>query len=146
MKKIILIAIMLLSGGNLFAQHEGHNDHNHTDDTVSNQIDTIKMNHDMSNHEMSNHNMSMSHIYSLNLPMSRNGSGTAWMADDTPMYGYMAHEGELMFPFHGKILGRYNSQDVTKEETRGASSIDVPNWFMVMRQRTVESSGLFGFS
>jgi hypothetical protein len=30
--------------------------------------------------------MSMSHAYSRNLPMSLNGSGTAWNPDQTPMY------------------------------------------------------------
>lgn len=146
MKTIILITLILLLRGNLFGQHEGHNNHDHTGDTVSNQMDTIKMNHDLSSHEMNNHNMAMSHIYSLNLPMSRNGSGTGWMPDDTPMYGYMAHEGEWMFMFHGNIFARYTSQDVTKEGKRGASRFDAPNWFMVMGQRKVGSSGLFGFS
>ena len=33
-----------------------------------------------------NHHMSMSHVYSLNLPMGRNGSGTSWLPDASPMY------------------------------------------------------------
>lgn len=92
------------------------------------------------------HNMNMSHIYSLNLPMTRNASGTSWLPDASPMFGYMAHSGGWMFMLHGNLFLRYNSQDVFKEGSRGRSMFDAPNWFMAMGQHKIGSSGLFGFS
>src|SRR5678816_2140092 len=54
------------------------------------------------------HHMSMSHVYSLNLPMGRNGSGTAWLPDASPMYAYMFHKKEWMFMLHENLFIRYN--------------------------------------
>lgn len=169
---IIIIFTLHLSS---YSQHNGHEHHNSNTDSTEHKTDTIKTeDKEMHNHndhqdeskdslhhnvdsnktkgmETMDHNMhmpsmSMNHIYSLNLPMSRNGSGTGWMPDATPMFGYMAHSGSWMFMFHGSIFLRYNSQDITKEGSRGASKFDAPNWFMVMGQSKVGSSGLFGFS
>ncbi|RYE29446.1 MAG: hypothetical protein EOP42_14375, partial [Sphingobacteriaceae bacterium] len=39
--------------------------------------------------------------YSLNLPMNRDGSGTAWLPDASPMYGIMLHSGQWMYMLHG---------------------------------------------
>src|SRR5436853_4118311 len=49
----------------------------------------------------------MSHSYSLNLPMNRNSSGTAWQPDATPMYGYMKMTKNWNLMFHGSIFFRY---------------------------------------
>ena len=61
------------------------------------------MNHDMRNVQMNDSSINtnemdmnmpmnnMSHSFSLNLPMSRNGSGTGWSPDAAPMYGQMYH-------------------------------------------------------
>jgi len=89
---------------------------------------------------------SMSHAFSLNLPMSRNGSGTSWLPDASPMYGVMAHQKSWMFMFHGNLFLRYNNQDFTAEGSRGDKEFDAPNWLMVMGQRKVGTNGLFHFS
>ena len=34
----------------------------------------------------------MSHAFSRSLPMNRNGSGTAWLPDNSPMNAYMFHK------------------------------------------------------
>lgn len=88
----------------------------------------------------------MSHAFSLNLPMNRNGSGTGWLPDASPVYGYMLHAKKWMYMVHGNIFVRYNDQDVGNKGTRGDEKIDAPNWFMLMGQRRVASSGLFHFS
>lgn len=164
MKAIIIIIMMTGFYLNSYSQHNDHDHHNMEEEKSDslNQMDhdtmdsSKNMDHDMHtmdssknmdmDHDMHTMSAPMSHIYSLNLPMSRNGSGTAWMPDATPMFGYMAHSGSWMFMFHGNIFLRYTSQDVTKEGSRGASKFDAPNWFMVMGQSKVGNSGLFGFS
>src|SRR6202008_2644662 len=57
------------------------------------------------------HHMGMSHVYSLNLPMGRNGSGTGWLPDASPMYAYMFHKHGWMFMLHENLFVRYNNQD-----------------------------------
>jgi hypothetical protein len=88
----------------------------------------------------------MPHAYSLNLPMTRNGSGTGWLPDASPMYGYMFHKNKWMYMLHGNLFLRYNSQDFTNKGSRGASKFDAPNWVMLMGQRPVGSKGLFHFN
>ena len=92
------------------------------------------------------HHMSMSHIYSLNLPMGRNGSGTSWLPDASPMYAYMFHKHGWMFMLHENLFIRYNDQDFTNKGSRGNNEIDVPAWLMLMGQRQVGKNGLFHFS
>lgn len=113
--------------------------------------DSMKMapKNKMDNMEMGmhmNHHMSMSHVYSLNLPMNRNGSGTGWLPDASPMYGYMFHTPKWMYMLHGNLFLRYNNQDFTNKGTRGDSKIDAPDWVMFMGQRQVSQNGLFHFS
>lgn len=88
----------------------------------------------------------MSHAFSRNLPMSRNASGTGWLPDESPMYGYMFHRNDWMFMLHYNLFLRYNNQDIFESGSRGASQFDVPNWFMLMGQRPVGQRGLFRFS
>lgn len=111
--------------------------------------------HDMGNMNMENmqgingmnmqmHNMSNS--YSLNLPMSRNGSGTSWSPDAAPMYGIMVHSKKWMYMLHYNLFIRYNSQDLTHKSSRGDDMVDVPDWLMFMGQRQVGEKGLFHFA
>ncbi len=88
----------------------------------------------------------MSSAYSLNLPMARNGSGTAWVPDASPMYGIMLHSGKWMLMFHGDIFPRYNKQDIFNSGKRGGQLFDAPDMLMAMGQRKVGGKGLFHFS
>jgi hypothetical protein len=95
------------------------------------------------------HSMSevpMGHAFSLNLPMSRNGSGTAWSPDASPMYGYMVHASGWMFMFHGDIFPRYNHQDLFSKGSRGGDKWDAPDMLMAMGQRKLGRNGLFHFN
>jgi hypothetical protein len=91
-------------------------------------------------------NMPMNHAFSLNLPMSRNGSGTSWLPDASPMYGYMLHKDSWMFMFHGDIFPRYNQADLFNKGKRGAAKWDAPNMLMAMGQRKTGKNGLFHFN
>ncbi|WP_153042741.1 hypothetical protein [Rufibacter ruber] len=114
----------------------------------------MHMNHgamasDTTQHAGMNHSMGMggmSHAFSRNLPMNRNGSGTSWHPDATPMYGYMKHAGDWMLMFHGQLWLRYNRQDIFDKGSRGDSQLDAPNWFMGMAQREVGKRGLLRLS
>ncbi|NCI45295.1 hypothetical protein [Sediminibacterium soli] len=91
--------------------------------------------------------MGMSHAFSRNLPMTRNGSGTSWLPDNSPVYAYMFHSGEWMYMLHGEAYLRYNKQDLFgKTSSRGGNQFDAPNMAMLMGQRNVGSRGLFHFS
>src|SRR3569833_3027991 len=78
--------------------------------------------------------MQMSSALSKNLPMERNGSGTSWLPDASPMYGVMLHDGKWMYMLHGSVWFRYTKQDVFNKGSRGGEKFDAPNWFMGMAQ------------
>ncbi len=143
---VLLLAVSLSSVSMAFAQHEHHQN---TADTTRRKAAHDNMSH-TDDHVMSgemDHTMPpMSHAYSLNLPMNRNASGTGWLPDASPMYGYMLHSKKWMYMFHGNIFIRYNDQDIGNKGTRGDTKVDAPNWFMAMGQRRVGEKGLFHFN
>lgn len=116
--------------------------HHHTD-TASHQ--SMPMHHMAdTSHQMSHHTGRMTSQFSRTLPMNRDGSGTSWMPDESPMYGYMIHGKKWMTMIHGNVFLRYNNQDLFNKGNRGGSPrIDAPNWFMLMSQRKVGAKGLF---
>jgi hypothetical protein len=129
MKKLLTLLLICLSWQTALAQHEHH---------MQMQRDTSKqMDMDM--------DMPMSHSYSPNLPMNRNGSGTGWLPDASPMYGIMLHSKKWMYMIHGNIFLRYTKQDLGNKGSRGDDKFDAPNWFMVMAQRRVGRNGLFHY-
>ncbi len=115
------------------------------------------MNHDMHNMQMDDTNMNMSGMnmnmpmnnmsssFSLNLPMSRDGSGTGWSPDAATMYGTMYHSKKWMYMLHYNLFIRYNKQDLNDKGSRGDEMFDAPNWLMFMGQRKVGEHGLFRF-
>lgn len=151
MKKLLFIGLMSsLCFSIARAQHEHHMHMNDTTkpaqkDTMQMQMgnDTMMMHYNISMH----HNMgNMNHAFSLNLPMSRNGSGTAWMPDAAPMYGNMYHSKKWMYMLHYNLFLRYNNQDFTNQGSRGGNKIDAPNWLMFMGQTKAGRNGLFHFN
>lgn len=167
MKYLIIIAFaVIVSGSSIFSQHD-HNtmDHHNMTGTDSNMVmdstitaDTNKTEHkhqhDMNEtkpddkHEMHNleSSLAMSHSFSLSLDMNRNGSGTSWLPDESPMNGYMIHTNNWMLMFHGGVFLRYTASDITKEGSRGFSKWDAPNWFMGMAQKKLGQNGLLRFA
>ena len=137
----LIILLMACQVAN--AQHEHHPIQK---DSASDKMKDTPMDPSMVNHEMDSSVVPMSHSFSLNLPMNRNGSGTGWLPDGSPMYGYMLHSKKWMYMIHGNISIRYNNQDVGKKGSRGDAKVDAPNWFMVMGQKRVGKKGLFHFN
>jgi hypothetical protein len=85
----------------------------------------------------------MTHAFSLSLPMTRNGSGTSWQPDATPMYAYMHHGRNWNYMVHGSVFLQYNGQNINNKGRKGSeSAFNVPNWVMGMAQRQVGQNGL----
>ncbi len=146
-------------GGSVAAQHQHHQTTAPPPDTSRHQkmdhsrpkgMDQGTKDHAGMNHEHMDHGM-MSHLYSRNLPMNRNGSGTAWLPDQTPMYMNMWHQKTKsnhpwMYMLHYSVIVRHTNQNFNNEGKRGrASEFDAPNWAMGMAQRTVGQRGLLSF-
>jgi hypothetical protein len=130
MKHILIAAALLLAcADSVFAQHENHNT-----------TDTTKA------HQHTDEGPPMTSKFSLDLPMSRDGSGTSWVPDETPIYAYMIHGKKWMTMIHGDFFLRYNKQDVFNSGTRGGSKFDAPNMIMLMSQRRVGRNGLFSIN
>ncbi|MBB5396957.1 hypothetical protein [Mucilaginibacter sp. AK015] len=139
MKNYITLFGMLMLAVNVNAQQMDHMQHDNTKNAKPH--DHAKMMAAMGND--TTRYMGMSSQFSLDLPMNRDGSGTSWLPDETPMYMYMVHGRKWMHMFHGSFFARYNKQDLFNKGQRGDSKFDVPNWFMYMAQRKVGSNGLF---
>lgn len=119
-----------------WAQHEHHQEA----DTTSHEMHDMK---GMDHAQMGHGTSQMTHSFSLSLPMTRNGSGTGWQPDATPMYAYMKHGSKWNYMLHGSIFLRYTTQNFNNEGKRGSDSkLSVPNWFMGMAQRQVGKNGL----
>jgi hypothetical protein len=130
MKKLFVLGLMCITASLSAQEH-----HHHTEpDTTRPQPEEVSAPQD--------HSMLMSHAYSLNLPMNRNGSGTGWQPDNTPMYMYMRGNARSNFMIHGNVVLRYNKQDIFNKGNRGGNKVDAPNWFMGMYNRRVGSRGL----
>ena len=96
--------------------------------------------------KMDGEDMKMTSSFSLNLPMNRDGSGTSWQPDQSPMMMYMIMDGNTAYMFHGAVFLRYTSQDVTKESKRGGNKFDAPNWMMFMMTHKLSDNDLFSFN
>lgn len=124
------------------AMHMDHNMHqtSQQDTTMSH---SLHAGHDMA---MSHSAHSMTHGLSRNLPMNRNGSGTSWNPDASPIYAWMKHTNNWMLMFMGDMFIRYNKQDIWNKGSRGGEKWDAPNMLMGMAQRNVGKKGLFRFN
>jgi hypothetical protein len=91
-------------------------------------------------HERMQMGMEMHSTINLADPMSREGSGTSWIPDSSPMYGRMFMFGENMLMLHGAIFPRYTNVSTR----RGDDRIDAPNWFMGMYSRPLWNDAQFG--
>ncbi len=144
MKSIIIAFSLSLQSITGLSQQEHHQQHkdtaHHNTGTTSPVADTIHP------PEHSAPKMPMSNAFSRNLPMSRNGSGTSWLPDNSPVYAYMFHSKKWMYMVHGNVFLRYNNQDLFNKGVRGGKKFDAPNMVMFMGQKAVGTKGLFHFS
>jgi hypothetical protein len=69
----------------------------------------------------------------LGIDHARNGSGTSWLPDASPMQGHMTHRGPWMLMLHGNAFVQY----VEAGSDRGDGQLGSINWVMGMAQREV---------
>jgi hypothetical protein len=62
---------------------------------------------------------------------SRDGSGTSWIPDDTPMYGFHRQAGAWTLMAHGSVFMQYLHESGDRGSDQGGSI----NWFMGMADR-----------
>jgi hypothetical protein len=63
-------------------------------------------------------------------PMARDGSGTSWLPDASPLAMYHGSWGAWEYMAHGAAYVRYTDQDVADAGSRGDEKFDAPNMFM----------------
>jgi Heavy metal binding domain len=98
--------------------------------------------HEMHPSSHEGHAMQMEMHSSIDLadPMSREGSGTSWLPDSSPMYGKMFMFGNDMLMLHGAIFPRYTNVSTR----RGDDRIDAPNWIMAMYSHPLGDNAQIG--
>jgi Protein of unknown function (DUF2911) len=84
----------------------------------------------------------MTHAFSKSLPMNRNGSGTGWLPDATPMYAWMKSKNSWNFMGHGGLFIRQNWQNINNDYKNGGKQFDAPGWAMGMVQKEIGRNGL----
>ena len=111
--------------------------------------------HDMKGGEMKNHTgMNMDHSEmssSINIgePMSREGSGTSWLPDSSPMHASMkTFKDGSMLMLHGNVFVRYTSigsdRDVSAAGKGSRKRFDAPTMFMAMYTKPINERSQFG--
>jgi hypothetical protein len=104
------------------------------------------MDHDSSTSmQMEAGTMKMPSAIMLTLPMERDGSGTSWLPDNSPMYAFHDMFGMWNAMLHGELTLRYTAQDAFKSGSRGSSQFSGPNWIMGMLSRPLGNTSQIGF-
>jgi hypothetical protein len=106
----------------------------------------MKQGDDHSGHAM----REMSSTVNIGDPMSREGSGTAWLPDSSPMHAYSKmYENGGMLMLMGTAFVRYtqigSDRDVSVAGKGDRNRFDAPNMFMAMYSKPVGERSQIGF-
>ncbi|MEL5996818.1 hypothetical protein, partial [Hymenobacter segetis] len=87
--------------------------------------------------------MEMRNSFSKNLPMTRQGSGTSWHPDSSPMYMqmYQSKGWDVMLMY--SVFLRYTSQNFNHSALRGDANFRANSYVMGMANHLVGQRGLF---
>ena len=97
----------------------------------------------MSKMHMSDDKMSMQSmpgITDLGSPMSREGSGTAWLPDSSTTFGHMSTRGDNMLMTHGAGFVRYSDTFTD----RGSRTLNAPDWYALMGSHPLSPASQLG--
>jgi hypothetical protein len=75
----------------------------------------------------------MAHDHEMTMPSAREGSGTSWLPDDTPMYAVHREAGPWTLMAHGALFVQY----LHESGRRGSDQAGSVNWLMGIADRTV---------
>ena len=82
---------------------------------------------------------SQHHPSEMGLFTPREGSGTSWLPETTPMYGIHQQVGSWQLMWHGSVFGQF----LYETGDRGDEQAGSINWFMAMARRSL-GNGQFG--
>ena len=74
----------------------------------------------------------------LGIPMTREGSGTSWLPDATPMHALHRMAGPWTLMFHSSVFLQY----IDESGPRGDNQFGSVNWFMPMARRSIGKGSL----
>lgn len=97
--------------------------------------------HQHAEHTAHEHEVKMQSSVNVADSMNREGSGTSWLPDSSPMYGRMFMFGDDMLMMHGAIFPRYTNVSTR----RGDDRIDAPDWIMAMYSHPFSDTTQIGF-
>lgn len=133
--------------------HEDKTDKKKTDKSPADEMSDMKMdNGKMSDMPGMSHNhgeMEMRSVVNINDPMTRESSGTAWMADSTPMYARMKTfaNGDMLM-LHGTMFARYTTVGSSRNLSVGGRGdrerFDAPSMFMAMYSHPINNRSQIG--
>ncbi|HLP29373.1 MAG TPA: hypothetical protein VK147_12090 [Candidatus Didemnitutus sp.] len=127
MKTLLITILLILAVARGIAQDHDHHNHAMADTTMP-AMDPSTM---------------MTSSTSLSLPMTRNGSGTGWQPDASPMYAIMNHDlGGWQLMLHGSLFLRQTWVNINNKDKRSDAKFDAPNYVMAMAQRKIGENGL----
>jgi hypothetical protein len=79
------------------------------------------------------HDMAHMQMGGATMPPARDGSGTSWLPDESPMYAVHRQAGEWMLMAHGNVFLQY----LHESGDRGSEQVGSINWIMGMADRTI---------
>jgi len=139
-----LFVFIILISANSFAQHEVYKPTPTPTPTPHDHMAGMKMGED------DNTPSEMSSTVSIGDPMNREGSGTSWVPDSSPMYAYSKmYENGGMLMLMGTAFVRYtqigSTRDVSVAGKGDRNRFDAPNMFMAMYSHPVGERSQWGF-
>lgn len=87
--------------------------------------------------------MGLRNSFSKNLPMTRQGSGTSWHPDSSPMYMQMYQPGGWDVMLMYSVFLRYTRQNFNHADRRGDANLRANSYIMGMANHLVGRRGLF---
>jgi len=80
----------------------------------------------------------------VGVPMSREGSGTSWLPDSSPIYARMKMKGRDMWMLHGMIYPRFvkagSDRDMSADGKGSNSRFDAPSMLMLMYSHPLDKN------
>ena len=137
MRKLLILLVVLLPAAAFPQSEHEHGQHDEADPSKAEEPKDnagVAMDHQHMDHEQMGHSlqdMSTKGPEGLRLPHGREGSGTSWAPDSTPVFAHHFMAGDWMLMLHYSVLAGYDDQ----WSDRGSRRFTSINWVMGMASR-----------